>query len=239
VSDSSIDQIVDFVARFRSLDAKVRNERFEQFCADFTRLQTGLAPLQAQAAAELRRTARTFNLFKVLGVAYDEVRTHSALLANLLDPRGSHAQGTLFLERFLKLCALESPEVAVPLASIPSGGWIVETEKSTSQGLLDLVVSSPRLGVLYVIENKIWAGEQPQQLSRYSVWLHQQTGYPHRALFYLTPEGGPSHSHNGATYVPLSYRYHIIPWLVEALVEVEAPRIAETLNQYIEVLRAM
>ena len=86
---TGIQQTAEFIARFRSFDAAMQNERFEQFCADFKRLQTGLAPLQAQAAAEQRRTAGTFNIFRLLGVAHDEVRTHSALLANLLDPHGS------------------------------------------------------------------------------------------------------------------------------------------------------
>lgn len=233
---TGIQQTAEFIARFRSFDAAMQNERFEQFCADFKRLQTGLAPLQAQAAAEQRRTAGTFNIFRLLGVAHDEVRTHSALLANLLDPHGSHAQGTLFLERFLICCNKMFPELPAPSIPITAGRWTVRTEFMTPQGILDIVLSSSRLSHLYVIENKVWAMEQTDQLTRYDGWLKQQSQYAHRALFYLTPDGRPSLTSGDAPYYRLSYRAHIVPWLEETLAEVEAPHVVETLKQYLKVI---
>ncbi|WBM75340.1 PD-(D/E)XK nuclease family protein [Saprospira grandis] len=41
-----------------------------------------------------------FNIFELLNVQYDEVSTHSAFIADLLDPRGSHDRGSIFLKAF-------------------------------------------------------------------------------------------------------------------------------------------
>lgn len=173
-------------------------------------LQLELAPLQAQAAVERRQTAHTFNIFRVLGVDFNEVTTHSALLANLLRPQGSHAQGTLFLDRFLAFCTGTFPDaLPVPVGPLLPDDWQVRAEVWTSEGNLDLVIASRRLGYLYVIENKIFAGEQPEQMERYARWLARQTHAAHRALFYLTPDGRQSLTSNGAPYFRLSYVDHI------------------------------
>ena len=43
-----------------------------------------------------------FNIFSILNVDRDEVHTHSAMLSELLNPKGSHGQGDAFLKLFLK-----------------------------------------------------------------------------------------------------------------------------------------
>src|SRR6266446_1112235 len=47
-------------------------------------------------------TGEHFNVFRILGLEAAEVRTHSAFLAELLNPKGSPGQGDLFLRLFLK-----------------------------------------------------------------------------------------------------------------------------------------
>ena len=37
-------------------------------------------------------TGENFNIFEVLGLTTNEVRTHSAFIAELLNPKGSHDQ---------------------------------------------------------------------------------------------------------------------------------------------------
>ena len=51
-----------------------------------------------------------FDVFSILGFEADEVRTHSAVLAALLNPQGSHRQGDAFLKLFLGLDAFKSSE---------------------------------------------------------------------------------------------------------------------------------
>ncbi len=43
-----------------------------------------------------------FNIFNTCGIAYDEVTLHSNLLAELLNPRGAHGLGGLFLKSLLR-----------------------------------------------------------------------------------------------------------------------------------------
>ncbi len=55
-------------------------------------------------------TGEFFNVFLVPGVRINE-DTHSAILADLLDPNGSHRQRAVFLKHFLNLEPLEAVEL--------------------------------------------------------------------------------------------------------------------------------
>src|SRR5665213_375123 len=48
-----------------------------------------------------RVTGEHFNIFQILGIGHREVTTHSPILAELLNPKGSHGQGSAFLRLFL------------------------------------------------------------------------------------------------------------------------------------------
>jgi hypothetical protein len=58
-----------------------------------------------QDREKARKTAPRFNIFRLLGVERREVETHSALLAELFDPAGMHAQGDFFITSFLQYLA--------------------------------------------------------------------------------------------------------------------------------------
>src|SRR5690554_1214303 len=47
-------------------------------------------------------TGENFNVFKILRLTTNEVRTHSAFIAELLDPKGCHDQGEVFLRLFIE-----------------------------------------------------------------------------------------------------------------------------------------
>ena len=49
-----------------------------------------------------RRQGLKFNVFDILDRTRDEVKGHSAFLAELLNPRGSHGQGGQFLRLFIE-----------------------------------------------------------------------------------------------------------------------------------------
>ena len=51
---------------------------------------------------EMRRlSGEGFNVFEVLGLESSEVGLHSRLIAELINPNGSHGQGNVFLKLFL------------------------------------------------------------------------------------------------------------------------------------------
>jgi hypothetical protein len=213
---------------------------FLHFQDRFQHLRSGITQFQATAAVFDRSVAKRFNLFHLLGVATDEVRTHSALLAEMLDPHGSHAQGMLFLQRFLATCASRHPNFPSMPANGSNHSWKVEKEKVTPVGNLDIVVSCPSLKYRFAIENKIYAAEQPNQLQRYAQWLSSgEHSYEAQALLFLTPQGWSAKSAERVPYFQLSYREDICIWLQDALVEVAAPRVRDVLSQYLEVIEQL
>jgi len=229
-----------FLGRFVQFQADHENQRMVEFKTGFVGLAQALGQKRARANEEDRRTGRQFNLFNVLDVSRREVKTHSRLLAELLNPNGSHSQGNTFLSHFMdvlhglrSVCNHEFPE-----SSVQSGTWQIHCEKRTIQGNLDIVLESP--GLLLVIENKIDAGDQPEQLARYAKWL-KKSARPDQAsaLLYLTLDGHESDEARGEEYFVLSYEKHIQLWLDYCFDSVTAPRIRDMLAQYREIIASL
>ena len=179
-------------------------------------------------------------MFRVLCVERAEVRTHSAFLAELLDPAATHGQRHLFLRVLLERCrALGGDASRFPEpADVESASWMVTRERLVQGGKLDIVVESPRLRFLMVIENKIGASDQPEQLPRYHAWLQRQEA-DCRVLVYLTPDGRESPSAGGLKYLRLSYTEDVTACLRSALPAIEAPRVRDSVRQYLEIVHAL
>ena len=60
-----------------------------------------------QKAKKLRDESKAkgeeFDVFSVVGFWNEEVKFHSAIIAELLDPNGSHGAGDFYLKQFLKI----------------------------------------------------------------------------------------------------------------------------------------
>ena len=55
-----------------------------------------------------RLTEQDFNVFEILKLSTSEVRTHSAFIAELLNPRGSHGQQDKFFKLFIdEICSYQ------------------------------------------------------------------------------------------------------------------------------------
>ena len=192
---------------------------------------------------ESRKRGEQFNIFEVLGVQTSEVRLHSAFLAELLNPNGDHGLNNKFLKVFVedivKNCKsfdfdTESAQV-FPEFSI---GNI--TEDYQEGGRIDLYVQDKNNHAI-IIENKIYAGDQPCQLLRYHNYAEKSKGLSqdNYILLYLTLNDGNMPSDNSIGYSSfeffcISYRTHVLNWL-EKCVELSAryPLIRETIQQYI------
>jgi len=234
------ESVVNFLYRFRAFTDQLTVLRLQQFESDFGRLGVELAELQAKVEERNKAVASGFNIFRLLSVAHKEVNTHSALLADFLNPDGRHGQKHLFLDSFLQVCKSKHQDFPLPRVDITSGRWIVEKEKATFLGNMDLVISCPNLKFLLVIENKIEAFEQPDQLKRYADWMEGRKGsYVDQALIYLTPKGVQSHTGAGCHYFTLSYHDDIRAWLNASLLGVKAPRVREIIAQYVEIVEAL
>lgn len=137
-----------------------------------------------------RHLARRFNVFDYLST--DEVAL-SRIIADLLDPRARHGQGTLFLRTLLD----ELPEIdSLP---DPDTGFVkgihVVTERVISDNRrLDISVEIPGTDDPYclAIENKPYADDQRNQVRDYLRFLKRTHG-ERFLLVYLSPTGqGPS-----------------------------------------------
>ncbi|MBF8223645.1 PDDEXK-like family protein [Halomonas sp. 328] len=166
-----------------------------------------------------------FNLFTTLRGGNDEVRLHSRFLAALLNPR-AHGLGAAPLNELLERCAIRDFALE---------GVRVECERWN----IDILVTNARRQAL-LIENKIHADDQPEQLVRYHRRL-REAGYREIHVRYLTLEGrdpredslGELRDLEAGSYGALGYYADLVPWLEFCLGRAALdPPLRESLAQY-------
>lgn len=183
-------------------------------------------------------TGENFNVFKILKLEASEVRLHSAFIAELLNPKGSHGQGDVFLRLFKDLFCFKGND-------LDTANCIVETEKhtglisksGTEGGRIDILITDANDNRI-IIENKIYAGDQKNQLLRYYNFSKEAD------LIYLTLGGKEPESLSRGEltgdqhYKCYSYKIDIINWL-EACRKESAmlPILRESITQYINLLK--
>lgn len=158
----------------------------------------------------------TFNIFSILGLQSYEVRTHSAFIGELLSPKGSHGCNDKFLTAFLKsVPAMTDFDFNTKQAEVILEASIGTTNTAmTEGGRIDLLIKSGNKVI--VIENKIYADDQPNQMKRYQNFCQQYDNY---RLLYLNLEGNePSEDSTfdmvlGEDYHIISYSEEILSWL--------------------------
>ena len=94
-----------------------------------------------------RLRGEQFNMFSACGVNHYET-THSSIIAELLNPQGSHGQGTLFLSLFLSLFHSD-------FNFCLDKGASVEREHYTGDGFIDILITNP-YNQAVIIENKLY-----------------------------------------------------------------------------------
>lgn len=183
------------------------------------------------------KTSPKFNVYRILRLERKEVLVHTPMLAELLNPVGAHGQGFLFLKSFLQI--LEGCGLNPPAREPEQYRWFVEIQKPIgSHGNLDVLITCPELGYAVAIENKIGAGEQPDQLWRYWSWLRKhERRFPRQHLIFLTPEGRQAATARRAVYATLSYHTDIQSWLTDTLPQVKSSAVRETVNQYLQIIK--
>lgn len=180
-------------------------------------------------------SGENFNVFKILGLSSNEVRTHSAFIAELLNPKGSHGKGSIFLEIFLNSIKINNIDINTAQVEIEKYIGTI-TEDPPKGGRIDIVVTD-ELGNEIYIENKIYAGDQEKQLLRY------HNNNPKATLIYLTLNGTePSESSRGNIDIKdikiLSYRDNIKDWLEQCIIKsVNHSILRETLIQYLYLIK--
>ena len=168
-----------------------------------------------------------FNVFSVLRSASDEVNLHSRFLTALLNYQSPDA-GRQNLKDFLQ---------RVGVAEFEQDGTMIGREYEN----IDILISNNATKQAVVIENKIYARDQPEQLQRYYYTL-QKEGYSDIHLLYLTLDGhDPSEDSAGdLPYETISYKDDLLPWLKCCQMHAyDEPELRESVAQYIHLIRKL
>lgn len=197
----------------------------------------------------LEATGGKFNIFNVIGIASDEVRLHSAILAELFRSDGSHGLKDKFLNEFIKELKdkfLNEFTNEINIERFDCQSAKVEVEKSIGTvtdvdgGRIDILIIDKN-GFAIIIENKIYAGDQNAQLIRYDNY-GKKNHFGKYAIIYLTLSGirASKESSGDINYTSISYQIDIAIWLENCLnIAVRHPLIRETINQYITLIKQL
>jgi len=184
-------------------------------------------------------TGEHFNIFRVLAVGHLEVRTHSPILADLLNPKGSHGQGEVFLDLFLDHFKIEgfNTKTATAISELYIG-----PVTEISGGRIDIVIQEAEAGGKtrrILIENKIYAADQENQLIRYRNFDKEAP------LLYLTlsgdePTNVSTEKLKEINYQCISYSKDIRFWLLLCRKEAAClPGVREVISQYITLIEEL
>lgn len=183
-----------------------------------------------KALKEASYQSESFNLFSVLRSECDEVRLHSRFIKALLDSSEHHGCQTKFLAAFLSKLGINA---------FSTNQVTVYNEYQN----IDILIKNNDKQVI-ILENKIYASDQPKQLSRYYEAMKQE-GYADKNIWvlYLTLEGRepepqsckgiPKAIRKGSNFITIDYKYTIQSWLKECLkISALIPPVRESIAQY-------
>lgn len=184
----------------------------------------------------LDATGGRFNMFRMCGVNHYE-NTHSAILAEFLNPKGTHGLKSQLLE-----CFIETLKDYFSVQNFNCKNAIVRTEVLTPNGRIDILIEDAQRKNAIIIENKIYANDQLEQLKRYDKYAEVTYEKGNYQILYLTLEGtaASEQSAGEVEYLQLSYYEHIINWLEKCVaIASRFPMVRETIIQYINHLKQL
>ena len=203
-------------------------------------------------------TGENFNVFDILGRSKHE-NSFSSFIAEMLNPEGAHGRKDIFLKLFYKHVIGDKILNLDTNIRVNTEFFIGFEEEDYEQsddelrfsGRIDILIQHKTLTSLIIIENKIYAPDRKKQLLRY--WNFGKSRTNEFGLFYLTLDGDkatpisavhlkPNNSdeNQGACYICISYKDHILKWMEESIKETHNfPIVRETLRQYIFLIRKL
>lgn len=186
----------------------------------------------------------SYNLFKVIDMTSNETSVHSAFLADLLNPKGLHHMGDTFLRLFTDEF-LNGMSFSTETA-IAGREKYIGPVTATTGGRLDIIVTDADRKAI-IIENKIYASDQENQLIRYHNYAEKNTS--EHKLFYLSLDGTVHDEDKTAKYdnkelieeehyFTISYESDILKWLEQCREKVvDKPLIREGISHYINLIK--
>jgi hypothetical protein len=172
----------------------------------------------------------------VFGYIQPDENRLSDILRDFLDPAGSHGQGDSFLRQFV---------AKLPAQSFTVGPCSVFRENVTSRieshrRRIDILVDFGDFGL--AIENKPWAGDQPDQISDYVAHLERRFARKF-VIVYLTRDGAkPTSLDSGESdqllnekkLILWAYQGDLSGWLKQCYKECDAEPVRIFLRNFME-----
>lgn len=170
-----------------------------------------------------------FNIYSLLGIEHKENNTHSVLIADLLNPNGSHGQSYFFLENFIETITKTHPKITY--AEVFREYYIGPINENLSEGgRIDLLIKWNNN--IWVIENKLYAKEQPNQIERY------KQKFPNAKTLYLKVEEYLHYSNTEIVDYEISYEKEISEWLSSCIKQLDdKPYLQNSIKQYYNLVK--
>lgn len=131
--------------------------------------------------ANIIKNDRDFNLFKITGIQSDEVKI-CRVLAEIIDPMGSHNKGVFFLRTFAEnVLRIDMDEDEIATARV-----YVEYHTVADRRIDIAIVTNKRF---IPIEVKIFAEDQNRQCKDYYEFANSQKKPEESKVYYLTLDG--------------------------------------------------
>jgi len=206
-----------------------QNEGTGMIKNDYEDFFAGLKDFKQLQNKQKQRGLNNYNLLTAVLKPTDEVRLHSRMIYSLLNPNGKHFQGSLFLEKFLKVLNLEGFDLNL-------GDCLVYKEYEN----IDLYMTDGTKHI--ILENKVYAGDQEKQIERYLELIKKENKEANATdilVVYLTldrkkPSKGSlgdlcikdnkvvnSDGSEAAFYKSIQYKVEIMAWLEACQYEVQ------------------
>ena len=182
---------------------------------------------------------KCFNVFSALNMCSDEVRLHSRLLATLLNPKANHGLENEFLKSFL--IALGLPEDYITYCKEQIVERTIGEVTEATGGRIDIILEDR--GHAVIIENKIYAGDQPNQLLRYHNYGVKTFGENNFKLVYLTLYGNKSSPDSlggeNFEFIKFSYAQDVLKLLKKLMKSKPKKPVHSTIEDYITIIKQL
>jgi hypothetical protein len=180
----------------------------------------------------------SFNIFQALKVEKKELQ-HSNTLGWLLNPNASHGLGDLFLKRVFSSVLLERDIAGISSAHVELMDFSdVEVRREWKN--IDIFIIIKSINFVLLIENKIHAGEGPEQLARYLNVVAKEFPSFTAVPIFLTLDGRESEDASAGF---ISYSHSRLLELLTLIIETRRPQItpavAMFLEHYLDTLRRL
>lgn len=251
MTNTKLLEISSFLDRYKDFSKRLERQKIAHYKTKFYGLLSGYTSLKKMINTIDKKEARSFNIFNILNIRFSEVKAHTPFLKNLLDPNGTHGQGGLFLNSFIQEFIPIEKREHFELSDFSN--YSVIEEKPINNGRIDIYIHSldPKRKFNIIIENKLLAGDQQNQIERYYEFIYDM-GFENKEsmIFYLTIGGiDPSpfsikeelreKLKDNKVLKNVSYKSDIKHWLTHSIKNIQSSKVKYLINQYLDILKTL